>query len=72
MVGGSRTLNDYSIRPKLTTATNYVTTINNINYNFFIYFSHSCIFSLMVKYRFSAPYDMGSNPIRCSKYIYYI
>ena len=27
MVGGSRTLNDFSIRPKLTTFTNFVTTI---------------------------------------------
>lgn len=28
MAGGSRTLNDFSIRPKLITATNYVTTIH--------------------------------------------
>ena len=64
MVGGIRTLNDYSIRPKLTTATNYVTTIK---YYIFNYYLNLCIFSLMVKYRFSAPYDIGSNPIRCYK-----
>ena len=37
MVGGNRTLNDFSIRPKLTTATNYVTTIKKGKLNKYYY-----------------------------------
>jgi hypothetical protein len=69
MVGGTRTLNDFSISPKLITVTNFVTTILDINKPeikvVLILILEICIFNLMVKYRFSESYNMGSNPIRC-------
>jgi hypothetical protein len=63
---GIRTLTRInSVRPKHTTDTIFVTTIIiKISIRIFIILLIN-IFSLMVKYRFSAPYDIGSNPIRC-------